>query len=106
MGNRSRYVIVGSAAAGVVGVRAMLRARRRARLGQAAEGVADAIMPSVADKAPSTTPVPDAGEAHAPSHQHLRTTVGVGAREESAPPPVGHRAFAKHRHGLRQPGKG
>jgi hypothetical protein len=104
MGNRSRYVAVTSAAVSVVGVRAVLRARRRARLRRAAEGIADAIMPSVADEAPSTTPVPVSDEAHAPGHQHLPMTGSV--LEEPAPPPVRERPFAKHRHGLRHPGKG
>jgi hypothetical protein len=104
MGNRSRYVAVSSAAVGVVGVRALLRARRRARLRRAAEGIADAIMPSLADEAPSMTPVAAPDEAHAPGHQHMRMTAGV--LEEPAPPPVRERPFAKHRHGLRHPGKG
>ena len=103
MGNRSRYVAV-SAAVGAVGVRALLRARRRARLRRAAEGMVDAIMPSVADEAPSTTPVPVADEAHAPGHHHMRMTAGV--LEEPAPPPIRERPFAKHWHGLRHPGKG
>jgi hypothetical protein len=104
MGNRSRYVAVSSAAVGVVGVRAWRRARRRARLGRAAEGIVDAVMPSVEAEAPSTTPVPIADEAHAPGHQHMPMTAGV--LEERAPPPVRERPFAKHRHGLRHPGKG
>ena len=104
MGNRSRYVAVSAAAVGVVGVRALQRARRRARLGRAAEGIVDAIMPSVEAEAPSTTPVPVADEAHAPGHQHVWMTAGI--LEESAPPPVRERPFAKHRHGLRHPGKG
>jgi hypothetical protein len=104
MGNRSRYVAVSSAAVGVVGVRAWRRARRRARLGRAAEGIADAVMPSVEAETPSTTPVPVADDAHAPGHQHMRMTAGV--LEEPAPPPVRERPFAKHRHGLRHPGKG
>ncbi len=104
MGNRSRYVAVSAAAVGVVGIRALRRARRRARLGVAAEGIVDAVMPSVEDEAPSTTPVPVADEAHAPGHQHMRMTADVV--EETAPPPVRERPFAKHRHGLRHPGKG
>lgn len=104
MGNRSRYVAVSSAAVGVVGIRALLRAGRRARLRRAAGGIADAIMPSVTDEAPSTTPLPVPDEAHAPGHQHVRMTAGV--REEPAPPPVRERPFAKHRHGLRHPGRG
>lgn len=104
MGNRSRYVVISTAAAGIAGIRALVRARRRARLRRAAEGFVDAIMPSVADKAPSTAPTVIGDEAHAPGHRHLEMTAGV--RDEPAPPPVRERPFAKHRHGLRHPGKG
>lgn len=105
MGNRSKYVVVGSAAAGVAGgVRALVRARRRARLRRAAEGIVDVILPSVAEGAPPTAPGAIGDEAHAPGHHHLRLTPEV--REEPAPPPARHRPFAKHRHGLRHPGKG
>jgi hypothetical protein len=104
MGNRSRYLVVSSAAAGVIGFRAMVKARRRARLRRAAEGIVDAIMPSVADETPSTTPVATGDTAHAPGHQHLQMTAEV--RAESAPPQVRERPFAKHRHGLRHPGRG
>lgn len=99
MGNRSRYVVVGSAAAGMAGLRALLRARRRARLRRAAGGFVDAVVPSVAGEA---GPIGD--EAHAPGHRHVPLTAEV--REEPAPPTVRSRPFAKHRHGLRHPGKG
>jgi hypothetical protein len=104
MGNRSRYVLISSAVAGFAGVRAAVRARRRARLGRAAEGFVDAIMPSVADKVPTAAPIVIDDEAHAPGHRHLEMTAGV--RDEPAPPAVRERPFAKHRHGLRHPGKG
>jgi len=97
-------VVVGTAAAGVAGIRAFMGARRRARLSQAVEGIGEAIMPSVADEAPSTTPVGIGDEAHAPGHRHLQVTTEV--RGEPAPPPVRERPFAKHRRGLRHPGKG
>ncbi len=103
MGNRSRYVVVGSAAAGLAGA-ALVRARRRARFGHAAEGFVDAIMPSVGEEASATTPVFAGDEAHAPGHRHLE--IGAEAREEPAPPPVRERPFAKHRRGMRHPGKG
>jgi hypothetical protein len=103
MGNRSRYVVVGSAAAGVAGA-ALVRARRRARLRHAAEGIGEAIMPSVGEEAPATTPVAAGDESHAPGHRHLE--IGPDVREEPAPPPVQERPFAKQRHGLRHPGKG
>lgn len=104
MGNRSRYVVVGSAAAGVAGVRALVRARRRARLRRAAEGIVDAIMPSVHDSPPPTTPIAIGDDAHAPGHQHIQITAEV--RDEAPPPLVLERPFAKHRRGLRHPGKG
>lgn len=103
MGNRSRYVVVGSAAAGFAGA-ALVRARRRARLGHAAEGIVDAIMPTLGEEAPTTMPVVTGDEAHAPGHRHLE--MGAEVREEPAPPPVRERPFAKQQHGLRHPGKG
>ena len=103
MGNRSRYVVVGSVAVGLGGA-ALVRARRRARLGRAAEGFVDAIMPSVGEEASAATPVVAGDEAHAPGHRHLE--LGAEVREEPAPPPFRERPFAKHQHGLRHPGKG
>jgi hypothetical protein len=104
MGNRSRYVVIGSATAGLAGVRALVRARRRARLRHAAVGFVDAVMPSVGDEVPSAAPTAIADEAHAPGHQHLTLTADM--REERAPSRVRSRPFAKNRHGLRHPGKG
>ena len=104
MGSRSRYVAVGSAAAGIAGVRTLMRARRRARLRQASEGFVDAVMPSVGNEVPSAAPTAVADEAHAPGHQHLPLTGEV--REEPTPSTARSRPFAKHRHGLRHPGSG
>ena len=95
MGNRSKFVA--AAAVGAVGLNA-LRTRRRARLEHAAEGIADAIMPSVADDTPSE-PAPTAAEAHAPGHQHLQWT--AASEEESTAPRLRGRPWTKHAHGLR-----
>ncbi len=103
MGNRSRFVTVaaGSAAA----VAALTRARRRARLASATEGFVDDIMPSVLQETPSSgLPVPSADEAHAPGHRHLHWS-GTET-DEPAPRPVRVRPLAKHRRGLRHPGRG
>jgi hypothetical protein len=61
-------------------------------------------MPSVGGDIPSAAPTANADEAHAPSHQHLPLIAEV--REEPAPSTVRSRPFAKHRRGLRHPGKG
>lgn len=97
MGNRSKFVAVTAAAIGLAG----LRARRRARLEPAAEGIVDAIMPSVLDDLPPKA-APIADDAHAPGHQHL-------APIEDEPPPVPRlreRPWTKHYHGFRHPGRG
>lgn len=100
MGNRSKFVAV-TAAAGALGLNA-LRARRRARLGHAAAGIVDAIMPSVAAEAPSI-PAPTADEAHAPGHQHLHRTAAT--EEDPTAPRLRGRPWTKHAHGLRHPGR-
>ena len=100
MGNRSKFVAV--TAAGAVGLTA-LRARRRARLEHAAEGIVDAIMPSVLDNVPSK-PAPIADEAHAPGHQHLQRTPAI--EDEPSVPHLRERPWTKHAHGLRHPGRG
>ena len=99
MGNRSKFVAV--TAAGALGLNA-LRTRRRTRLEHAAEGIADAIMPSVADDAPSK-PAPTVDEAHAPGHQHLHRT--AASEEESTAPRLRGRPWTKHAHGLRHSGR-
>jgi hypothetical protein len=104
MGNRSRFIALTSAAAGVAGMRSLARKRRRARLRRAAEGIAETVMPSVAAEMPSVAmPRPVGDDAHAPGHRHLSTDA---FDDEPAPPPVRSRPFAKQRHGLRHPGKG
>jgi len=104
MGNRSRFIALTSAAAGVAGVRALARTRRRARLRRAAEGIGETVMPSVAAELPSVSlPLAAGDEAHAPGHRHLSMEA---IDDEPAPPPVRSRPFAKQRHGLRHPGKG
>ena len=103
MGNRSRFTTIAGAAIGVAGIGAVRRARRRARLGQAVEGIADTIMPSAEREVPAASAVPVRDEAHAPGHRHLAFPA-----EPPEPPAatVGERPFAKHRHGLRHPGRG
>ena len=103
MGNRSRYAAFGWAALGLAGGRALVRARRRARLGRAAQGFVDSVMPSVG-AVRSPAPATAGDEAHAPGHQHLAPT--AEEIEEAAPAVVRFRPFAKHRHGLRHPGRG
>jgi hypothetical protein len=85
MGSRSRYMTK-PAAAGAAGVGAWLgvavaawrRARRRARLR-------------------------GASPADAPGHRHLASPPDARAERRAA---AGARPFAKHRRGLRHPGKG
>jgi hypothetical protein len=60
-------------------------------------------MPSVGHDVASTAPTWTGDVAHAPGHQHLPLTGDV--REERTPPTVRSRPFAKHRHGLRHPGR-
>ena len=80
MSNKTKLVAVGSAAAGAA--LWARQARRRARAQQAAAGIAEAIMPSVAAEAERAVAVdgPAADEAHAPGHTHLEIpTHGPGA---------------------------
>jgi len=69
VGNRSRYVVAGSAAAVAA---AVARARRRARLRSAALGATEAVMPSMVDRWPDEAR-PD--DLHAPGHQHVAPPV-------------------------------
>ena len=98
MGNRSKFVAV-TATAGAVGL-AALRAKRHARLEHAAEGIADAITPSVADNIPSE-PEPIADEAHAPGHQHM-----APVKADASPVPrLRERPWMKSHRGLRCSGR-
>jgi hypothetical protein len=101
VGITKKAAIVSSAAAGAVGVRALVRASRRERAEHAAEGIADTILPTVADRAHYTEPR-TGDDAHAPGHAHLDR---AATREEATPKSVLSRPFAKHRRGLRQPGR-
>jgi hypothetical protein len=67
MGNMSKFVAAGSlVTAGLVA------RKRRARLRAAAEGIGDAILPTVVAENRLTTALDDAvGEGHAPGHSHL-----------------------------------
>lgn len=103
MSRRRRAMLVAGATAGVVGYRAVRRARRRERLRQAGEGIEDVLgPPPLGDSWMPPTSVAD--EAHAPGHQHLQVPQEV--REQRPPAAVHERPFAKHRHGLRHPGRG
>ena len=48
--------------------------------------------------------VPTPDPAHAPGHRHLRLPERI--RRQAPPATVLQRPFAKHRHGLRHPGRG
>jgi hypothetical protein len=102
MGNRSKYVAWGSAAVGVAAV--ARRRRRRGRLGEAAEGFVDTVMPSIGRDAPAKTPPEGIDEAHAPGHRHLPWR--AKAVEEPVTEGEVSRPFAKHHRGLRHPGRG
>jgi len=101
MGNRSKYVVVGSVAA-ALGTHAVVRARRRARLGRAARGFGDSVMPSVGARVSTASPTLTADEAHAPGHQHMPPE----PLEELAPWEIRQRVFATQRQGGRHPSKG
>lgn len=97
MGNRSRFAAAAAASAAVA-VDVVVRARRRARLASATRGIAEEILPSVLDNAPSATlPGPVADDAHAPGHRHLRRSETVVGEPEPGPERASR--FAKHRHG-------
>jgi hypothetical protein len=104
MQNKTRFAALAGAAVGVAGLRAAQRAHRHARRRQTAGDIADVVTPLVEEETPPTSPLPAADKAHAPGHRHLPLTAEI--RNQPAPPPVRERPFAKHRHGLRQPGKG
>lgn len=94
--------LAGSAAAGsAIAVGTVARLRRRARLRAAGRGFVEDVMPSILEPTRSADGL---DEAHAPGHRHLvrRRAVNDGAGTL----PVGTRPFAKHRHGLRHPGRG
>lgn len=100
MSNRSRFVAFAGVAAGVGGLRALYRVRRRARLSRVVSGVGNVVTPPEG----SAPAFRAADVAHAPGHRHLQLTAEVRAQPQ--PPPVRERPFAKHRHGLRHPGRG
>lgn len=86
MGNRSRFVALGSAAAAA----AMAARRRRLRLRRAAEGIQEAILPShVLDLRDEPSP---SVEGHAAGHQHL------GPLPEAARPAGASKEPATARH--------
>ena len=93
MGNRSKFLAVGAAAAG-----GALVARRRARMRRVAEGIRDAILPTHVDDL-STDARPTADDAHAPGHQHMP----MPDADERGPEPLPDRPWTKHAHGMRHP---
>jgi hypothetical protein len=82
--NKRKLVAVGSAAAGAA--LWARQARRRARAQQAAAGIAESIMPTVAHEAesPAQTPGPVADEAHAPGHAHLAVPTHVAGADAAS----------------------
>lgn len=102
MGNRSRYVAAAAGSAALA-VGALARRRWRTRLGEAATGFAEDIMPSVVDETPEVPPPVLADVAHAAGHRHLGPPDGARrwGRRRRTPRP-----FAKHQHGARYPGRG
>jgi len=104
MGNRSKFVTVAAGSATAAFARSR-HARRKARMASAVEGIAEAVLPSVVAETPAVDlPSATADVAHAPGHRHL-------AFDETNARPHGSRRvqsrpFAKHRRGLRHPGRG
>lgn len=100
MGNKSK-LLVATAGSAAFAVRALSRARRRARFAQSTKGISEVIMPSVGDDASSEPPLAVADESHAPGHRHLsrRKITSVEPKIANARP------FAKHQRGLRHPGR-
>jgi len=95
-----RYAALGAASA--VGL-AWARSRRRSRLARAAQDFAASVMSPPAPEVSTAAQPPAVDEAHAPGHRHRRWARWAPA---PAPPASGTRPFAKHRHGLRHPGRG
>jgi hypothetical protein len=95
MGNRSRFMTAGAAIVGGAGLAAARRKRRRERLGEAVVGIADTIMPSVAEDVHRVEELPVTDVAHAPVHTHLAPP--GEAREERV---LKARRFGKRDRGL------
>ena len=104
MTKRSPFVAAAAGSA-LVALGTVVRARRRGRVDDATRGIGAAIMPTTLHGAESVAPQsPIADESHAPGHQHLHWSEET--TDEARPRPVRERPFAKHRHGLRHPGRG
>jgi len=95
MGNRSRYMMAGSAAAGVVGFRALAKAHG-ARGREPTEAGSGAVVPSQGHDAGE--PASPADVAHAPGHRHLKVPADVW--REPQPPPVYAPPFPKRWYSL------
>jgi hypothetical protein len=100
MGNRSKFVTGAAAVTGMLGVRRVRGARRRARLNAAADGIQESILPTHVP--PSTEPLPSADVAHAPGHTHLAPAAAADAHAADR---AVHRPWTKRYHGLRHPGR-
>lgn len=87
-------------AGSVLAAGALARVRRRARAG--GRGFVEDVMPSVLE-APPEPAMAGFDEAHAPAHRHVPLARRL---DGNAPRRVASRPFAKHRHGLRHPGRG
>lgn len=101
--NRNQLAVA-AAAIGVAGIGAVRRARHRARTHGDAHGDADVTLATVAGDRPPAASQGGGDRAHAPGHRHLAMTAHL--RGGRPPRRVGARPFAKHRHGLRHPGRG
>ena len=98
MGTRRK--LAAAAAGSALAAGALARFRRRARA--AGKGFVEDVMPSVLEQLPEPT-MPGFDEAHAPGHRHVPL---IGRSDGATPRRVNSRPFAKHRHGLRHPGRG
>ncbi len=93
MGNRSRYVAAGAAAAA-----GALVARRRARLRRMMEGIGETVLPTHTIDL-RTELRRESDEAHAPGHQHRP----VGKRDEPGPRALPGRPWGKHSQRMTHP---
>lgn len=98
MAHRTRLAVV---AGSVVAVGTLARLRWSARARAAGKGFVEDVMPSVLERPRAADGL---DEAHAPGHRHV--PLARTAADGPEPHAVAARPFAKHRHGLRHPGRG
>jgi hypothetical protein len=102
MGTRRKIATAAASIAGTtLAAGALVRARQRAL--NAGKGALEDLMPSVLEHAPEPE-MAGFDAAHAPGHRHL--PLARWARRRQTPQVGAPRPFAKHRHGLRHPGRG